>query len=149
NQPVAARNGQASAARIQIGQAWRFLGRGRGRRPRGSWVLLRRCKQIDSRPLGASVLIGQVDRVMLSVHGLVPRRLTSCQVLARVPLSFARAAEARLDRVGLRDVKDGGILANPEASAFLLLAGVRVDLFFALRWNPGRDLDAMLPAAHL
>src|SRR5262249_28980935 len=128
------------------------LGRGRGRRPRGSWVLLRRCEEIDSRRLGAAILIGQVDRVGIAVHGLVPRRLTSCKVLTRVSLSFAGARVellAGLDRVGLGDVKDGGELANPEASAFLLLAGVRVGLVLTLRGNPGRYLDAMLAAAHL
>src|SRR5262249_36777824 len=70
-------------------------------------------------------------------------------VLARVPLSFARAVEGGLDRVGLGNVKDGRVLANPEAAAFLLLAGVRVGLFLALRGNPRRYLDAMLAAAHL
>src|SRR5262249_1162683 len=56
---------------------------------------------------------------------------------------------AGLNWVGLRDVKDGRVLANPEASAFLLLAGVRVGLFLALRGHPGRHLDAMLAPAHL
>src|SRR5262249_45714953 len=111
----------------------------RGRSPRGG--LLRSAEQIDSRCLGAPVLVGQVDRVGRTIA----RRKVSGRSF---PIALARLLGG-LNRVGLRDVKDRGEFANPETAAFLLLVGVRVSLFLALRWNPGRHLDAMLPAAHL